>query len=312
MEMAIETMAEVFRLQHQGLADRPQRMDVPFTKGWLRLMPVAIPGLDSFGFKAMNLTPGHGVRYAIWLYDLRSGELRGLLDARLITAMRTAATTAVATDHLARRDVSCAAIIGTGAEARHHLTAMRLVRPASRVNVYSRSPDNRAAFIKEMANGGGDKLIDCATVDEAVAGAELVVLATKAAEPMFRAAHLRPGMHVNSIGSARADQFELAADTFSGFDVIVCDSAAQVFAEAGDAIDALKKDESLARRAEDLAHAIAAGTGGGRASETDVTLYKSVGTATQDIALAHRLLGRAEELGVGTDLGDVLSMKSFR
>lgn len=310
MDLAIEAMDDVFRLQGQGLTGEPRRIDVPAAKGWLRLMPVAIAGLKSFGFKAMNLTPSVGVRYAIWVYDLTSGELRGILDARLITAMRTAASTAVATKRLARRDLDCIAIIGTGAEARHHLAAMRLVRPAPRVMVYSRSPRNRAAFIAELSAGADDELIDCDSVDQAVGEADLVVLATKSATPMLTAAHLRPGMHVNSIGSARSDQFELAADAFGVFDSIVCDSAAQVFAEAGDAIEARRRDESVFRRAGDLADALA-GRLAGRSSDEDMTLYKSVGLATQDIALAHHLLLRAEQAGIGTDVGELLSVKGI-
>jgi alanine dehydrogenase len=308
MELAIETMRDVFTLQSQGLTDTPKRLDVPAGDGWLRLMPVAISGMKAFGFKAMNLVPRIGVRYAIWLYDLPTGELRGILDARLITAMRTAATTAVATDLLARQHVDRAAVLGTGAEARHHLAAMRLIRSASRVTVYSRSSANRAAFVADMANPGFDELVDCSSVDEAVTGADLVVLATMSPTPVLTAEQLRAGMHVNSIGSARRDQYELTADAFTRFSSIVCDSADQVFAEAGDAIAARKADENSFVSASDLSEVVA-GRAAGRRHEDDITLYKSVGLAIQDIALAHAVLVRAEQAGTGTDIAEILSLK---
>jgi ornithine cyclodeaminase/alanine dehydrogenase-like protein (mu-crystallin family) len=272
-------------------------------------MPVAIGGLKTFGFKAMNLTPRVGVRYAIWIYDLTSGELRGILDARLITAMRTAASTAVATDLMARKSIGRMAVIGTGAEARHHLAAMRHVRPARRVSVYSRSSANRAAFIADMADPTIDELVDCSSVDEAVTGADPVILATMSPTPMLTGAHLQAGMHVNSIGSARGDQYELTTDAFAQFNSIVCDSATHVFSEAGDAIAARAADENMFTSAADLSDVIA-GRAPGRHSDDDITLYKSVGLAIQDVALAHAVLVRAEQAGIGTDTGDLLSLKA--
>ena len=309
MDLAVDTMRSIFYLQSMGLTDTPKRMDVPAGKGWLRLMPVAISGLKAFGFKAMNLMPQVGVRYAIFVYELATGELRGILDARLITAMRTAASTAVATDLMARKDVDCMALIGTGAEARHHLAAMRHIRSAGRVAVYSRSGANRAAFIADMADPDVDDLVESSSVDEAVAGADLVVLATMSPTPMLAGSHLRPGMHVNSIGSARGDQYELTPDAFVRFNSIVCDSAAQVFSEAGDAIAARQADEDVFTSAADLSEALA-GRALGRRSDEDITLYKSVGLAIQDVALAHAVLARAEQTGVGTDVGDLLSLKA--
>lgn len=310
MDVAIEAMSEVFRLEGEGQVGAPQRVDVPTGHGWLRLLPVAAPGLDAFGFKAMNLTPGVGVRYAICLYRLSTGELRGIVDARLVTAMRTAATTAVATRLLARADPAHTAIIGTGAEARTHLEAVQAVRPASKVSVFSRSADNRAAFVARMAPVVGVDLIDAPTLEVAVADADIVVLASKSAVPVLSGRHLRPGMHVASIGSARKDQFELATDTFGQFARVVCDSAAHVFSEAGDAIAAVAEGRFAVDRAANLADLVVGATPG-RTDDEQITLFKSVGTATQDIALASRLLDLAAAAGVGQDLGVFPDPKTF-
>lgn len=310
VELAIDAMSEIFRLEGEGGTGQPQRYDVPTGRGWLRLMPVVAQGLNAFGFKAMHLTHQVGVRYAIWVYELDSGELRGILDARVVTAMRTAATTAVATRELAKPDVQRTALVGTGQEARTHLAAMQAVRPAPEVRVYSRSADNRAAFIKEMSPLVEAELVDCPTLAEATSGADIVVLATKSPEPVLFGEHLEAGMHVNSIGSARADQFELAVDTFDRFSAIACDSKDHVFTEAGDAIAAIAQGQADLDAVDNLSELVR-GKGRGRIGADEVTLYKSVGTATQDLALASRLLDLASSSGLGQQLGTFPDIKSF-
>lgn len=310
MPEAIAAMRGVFRLEGEGCTGKPGRFDVPTGRGWLRLMPVVAEGMDAFGFKAMHLTEGVGVRYAIWVYALATGELRGILDARVITAMRTAATTAVATDLLARRDVRRTAVVGTGQEARTHVQAMQIVRPADEIRVYSRSADNRMAFIKEMSGLVDASLVDCSSVTEATKGADLVVLATKSPDPVLLVEHLEPGMHVNSIGAARTTQFEVAPELFPHVTTTVCDSSAHVFVEAGDAAAALAGGFADLDAVDDLADLVV-GRGRGRVAEEDITLFKSVGTATQDLALASRLLELAEVRGLGLQLGTFPDMKSF-
>jgi alanine dehydrogenase len=309
MEVALQAMADIFRLEGEGLAGEPVRFNITNERGWLRVMSVVVPGLGCFGFKAMNLTAGVGVRYAIWVYDLATGALRGIVDAKVVTAMRTAAASGVATRVLARDNIERTAIIGTGAEARTHLLAMQAVRPAAKISVFSRSAVNRAAFISELSPAVDADLVDCSSIDEAVFNADVVVLATKSAEPVLFARHLEAGMHVNSIGSARDDQYELALDTFPEFAAVVCDSRAHVFGEAADAIAAVQ-DGYAVESAVNLAQLVV-GEAVGRTSDDQITLYKSVGTATQDIALAARLLDLAAEAGRGNDLGDFPALKAF-
>jgi ornithine cyclodeaminase/alanine dehydrogenase-like protein (mu-crystallin family) len=310
MELALDAMAEVFRHEGEGHTGVPGRHDMPTGKGWLRLMPVAVAGMGTFGFKAMHLTKGVGVRYVIWVYELETGALRGILDARVVTAMRTAATTGLATEALANRSNDVTAVIGTGQEARTHLLAMQAVRPAPVVRIFSRSAENRALFIKEMTEQVDATLVDCASLREATEGAGVVVLATKSPTPVFAAADLEPGMHVNSIGSARTEQHELAPDAFTGFATVVCDSREHVFAEAGDAVAALEQGHYAVERADNLADLVV-GRARGRRAPDEVTLFKSVGTATQDVALATRLLDLAIDAGLGQELGGFPEMKAF-
>lgn len=311
MTEAITAMRDIFTLEGRGLTGTPERFDITTGRGWLRLMPVVAEGMDAFGFKAMHLTEGVGVRYAIWVYVLSTGELRGILDARVITATRTAATTAVATDILARRDAQCTAIIGTGQEARTHLKAMQAVRPAEEIRVFSRSAENRTAFIDELQPAFDAAIIDCSSVAEATKGADIVMLATKSPEPVLFPEHLEPGMHVNSIGAARRNQFELSPDVFPHVDATVCDSSEHVFSEAGDAVAALQNGLADHARIVNLAEMLV-GKGRGRLAEDDITMFKSVGTATQDLALASRLLDVAVDRGIGVQLGEFPDMKSFK
>ncbi len=310
VDTAIEAMSIAFALEGEGKTGEPQRFDIPHGHGWLRLLAAVVPGLNAFGFKAMNLTQGIGVRYVISVCDLETGELRGILDAQAVTAMRTAAATAVATRVLAVEDVERVAIIGTGAEARTHLESVLAVRPAKKVSVYSRSARNRAAFVETMTSIVKADIAECASIEEALAGAGVIVLATKSAEPVLYARHLEPGMHVNSIGSARRDQFELAADTFAQFSSIVCDSKVHVFAEAGDMLSAVEQAICGPERATNLGELVA-GRGRGRQHSSEITLYKSVGTAIQDIVLASHLLDLAKAAGRGQELDVFPKLKPF-
>lgn len=301
LPMAVDAMESVFLLEGSGRVGRPQRVDVPTGNGWLRLMPVVVEGLGLFGYKAMNLVPKVGVRYVLHLYDLASGTLEGIVDAQLITALRTAATSAVATRRLASPLVEQVAVIGTGTEARTQVEAMALIRSPKAFRVHSRSPENRARFIADMRDRVAAEMVDCATVDEAVDGADVVVLATKSSSPVLLARHLRPGLHVSSIGSARLDQFELAPEAFARFDLVVCDSVEHVAGEAGDAAAAVEQGHWHPEMALDLGDLLVEPVA---RAEGAVTLFKSVGTATQDVALGAEVLSAARQKGLGVELPD--------
>lgn len=306
MDLAIEAMEQAYGLAAEGRVSNPHRFDITLQKGWLRLMVVEAEGLGVFGYKAMNLFPGVGVRYAVHLYDITSGQLLAIVDARQITALRTAACSAVATKRLAPPQVRRTAIIGTGAEARSQLLAMEIVRPAQTIGVHSRSDENRDRFIEEMTPLVAGKLENCSSVDEAVYGAELVVLATKSAEMVISADQLGAFVHVNSVGSARLDQHELDPQIFAGASMIVCDSVDLVCREAGDAAAALKQGLFNPDTALSLADLVGNGTAGERSG---LTLFKSVGSALQDLALAARVVEAATRDAMGWELGSFPSVK---
>jgi ornithine cyclodeaminase/alanine dehydrogenase-like protein (mu-crystallin family) len=304
--MVLEAMRDLFSLPPDqiGLA----RIDLTHPNGWLRSLPAFIVDRDLLGFKVLHRTEGVGMRYTIYVHRLSSGELIGIVDALAITNQRTGAVSAVATDYLARPSVEIAAIVGTGPVARGQLRALELVRPAATVKVFARTPENRAAFVADMASFVAGRLVEAATLEEAIDGAKLVTLATKARAPVLLAEHLQPGMHVNSVGPASRDRVEIDPAVFPRFDRLVCDSPDLVLDEAGDAYRAVVEHSIDSNRAEDLS-ALVGGRAEGRVRDDEITLFKSVGTGAQDLIVASHLLDLAGATGVGTVVADLNSIK---
>jgi alanine dehydrogenase len=310
MSLAISAMEGVYRLPPEDVG-APVRVEIPTGRGWLRLLAATIPGLGVFGYKAMNLVPGIGVRYAVFVYSIESGELLGIVDAQEATTLRTGACSALATRHLVREDPRRIAIIGSGIEARAQLYAMHTLYPAAEIAVHSRHPENRVNFTAWARAELGVGCIDHARLESALVDADVVVLATKSSTPVLNKEMISPGMHVNSVGSARKDQHELAGDAFPMFWPVVCDSPSHVLTEAGDAAGAVE-DGTLSLDAVFSLSQLVRGELSGRAKLDQPTLYKSVGTATQDVALAQALLVQlgGNGMSIGTKIEGFPDIKS--
>jgi alanine dehydrogenase len=304
--MVLEAMRDLFSLPPEGIGFA--RIDLMHPNGWLRSLPAFIKGKDLLGFKVLHRTEGVGMRYTIYVHKLSTGELMGIVDALGVTNLRTGAVSAVATDYLAGPDVEVAAIVGTGPVARGQLRVLELVRPAGKVKVFARTPENRAAFVTEMSRFVAGRLVDAANLEEALEEATLVTLATKARAPVVRAEHLQPGMHFNSVGPASRERVEIDPEVFASFDRVVCDSTDLVLDEAGDAYQAVVEHGLDRNRAEELS-AVVSGRAHGRVRADEITLFKSVGTGAQDLIVASHLLDLAAAAGVGTVVADVNSIK---
>jgi alanine dehydrogenase len=283
------------------------RIDLSHPKGWIRSLPAFVAGEDLLGFKVLHRTDGVGMRYTIYVHRLSTGELEGIVDALEVTNLRTGAVSALATDYLARGDVEVAAIVGTGPVARGQLRALDLVRPAAEIRVFAGTPENRQAFVEEMSPIVSSRLVAADSLEAAFEDVDMVTLATKASSPVLRAEHLRPGMHVNSVGPASRDRIEVDPAMFGVFDRVVCDSATLVLDEAGDAHLAISREGFPRERAEDLVDVVSGSLGRQHADE--ITLFKSVGNGAQDLVVAARLLESAAAESVGTVVGDVNSIK---
>jgi ornithine cyclodeaminase/alanine dehydrogenase-like protein (mu-crystallin family) len=247
---------------------------------YLGLMPAVagdIMGVKIVTFYPVNTVAGiHTHQATIVVYSTKSGEPLAAMDGRLITEMRTAAVSAAATKYLATPEGQILALLGSGVQARSHLAALSHVRSFRDVRVWSRTPEHAERFAREHG------VTAAASVQEAVRGADVVVTATAAHEPVLRGEWLKPGAHVNAVGSSRPDWRELDEAAMAG--IVYVDSREAAAKEAGDVI--------LARA---NVHAEIGEVFGGQKVPTpaETTIFKSVGLACEDVAAAHLVLERA-------------------
>jgi ornithine cyclodeaminase/alanine dehydrogenase-like protein (mu-crystallin family) len=298
---AIEAMEAAFLEQGSGGVNQPPRTNIKAGKGWLRVGPVVMEQSGWMGFKAMNLAAGVGVRYQVHLYAIEDGDLKAIMDAQYLTTLRTGATSAVATRRLARQHPTTVAVLGSGVEARAQLEAMHAIGLVADARVYSPTKANREDFAAHYSESLGIEVRAVASAREAVAGCGLVVAGVKSKETVLHGAWLESGVHVNSVGTARREQREIDPATFERAEIIVVDTRDGVFGEAGDAVAA--KDVVSPDQVHELAE-ICANGGPVRGNEEQITLFKSVGTGIQDIALAAMVYERATDKGLGSQFPD--------
>jgi thiomorpholine-carboxylate dehydrogenase len=279
MEELIPAMADALRELSAGKVEQPMRMVLPVAKhqGFFGVMP-AYGG--ALGAKMVTFYPnnqGIPTHHAmIVLFRPETGEPLVTMDGRLITEMRTAAVSAVATDHLARTDTPVLAILGSGVQAQSHLEALRIVRKFREVRVWS------PRHAKEFASKFG--VSAASSAEEAVRGADVIVVATSATMPVLWDEWLSPGAHINAIGATRPNWRELDDELLRKARIYV-ESREAAMKESGDIIAA---GNIFAEVGE-----VVAGSKPGRQSDDETTLYKSVGVAIEDIRSADLVYRRA-------------------
>jgi alanine dehydrogenase len=303
-EDIIATLRAALIEQSKGMVQVPPRTTVDSSSGhgWLRMMPAILNGSNVMGFKAMHSTPGVGVGYYVALYDLPTGELLAEMDADWLTAQRTAATAALGADMLAAKDIGCVGILGSGEQARAMLVAASKVRRLTKARVFSPTPANREAFADKMRQDLG---IDIAAVDsaeKAVVGCDLLLSVYRAGgTPLVCADWIGPGMHICAASSVRPVARELEDQVWRKATTVAVDDREHAF-ESGDGRSALASSSFSRERAVELWELVS-GQKTGRAAKTDITLFKSVGTALQDLAIAKAIYDRAKVKGLGHDVG---------
>jgi ornithine cyclodeaminase/alanine dehydrogenase-like protein (mu-crystallin family) len=241
------------------------------------------------------------LRFLVPLYDMASGDLLALIEADAMGQLRTGAASGVATKYLARKDARVAAIIGTGGQAKTQLEAVAAVRELRSARAYGRDRARREKYCKEMSEWLGFPVHPSASVEEAVREADIVATATTAAQPVVRGADLAPGAHINAIGANHAHKRELDDEAVASADVIVVDSVEQSRQEAGDLILAFRGDEICWTGVKKLSDVVAGKTSG-RTSDSEVTLFKSNGIASWDLAVAMKVYALALEQKLGREL----------
>jgi ornithine cyclodeaminase/alanine dehydrogenase-like protein (mu-crystallin family) len=305
MAACIELMRTTMIAVSEGRARIPLRTVLPVSNGGLLgNMPGYLAEPECFGVKLLSLFPGNPAAGLsshlglVLLFEPKHGLPVAMLDAAELTAIRTAAVSGLATRLLAREDAGDLAILGSGEQARSHLAAMLAVRRLRRVRVWSRTPAHAAAFAEAQGALHGQEIETAATAEAAVAGADLICTVTGAPEPILRGDWIAPGAHLNVVGASRiaAAEVDTAAVAKSRFFVDFRGSAEH---EAGELRRAIDAGAVTAAHVLGEIGEVANGTVAGRTGGADITLFKSLGVAAEDLASAHHVLQRAEAEGVG-------------
>jgi len=279
-------------------------MVMPGELGMMGSMPGYIAEPECFGVKLVSLIPRNKPPHysshlgLVLLFEAEHGCPVALLDAAEITAIRTAAASGLATRLMARPEAGDLALLGAGEQARSHLEAMLAVRTLRRIRVWARDSGKAAAFANVEGARHQVTIERSATVREAVAGADIICTVTKAREPILLGEQLTPGVHLNVVGSSIATTAEIdtPAVVKSRFFVDYRESTVN---EGGEYLRALRAGAITPEHILGEIGEVANGTKIGRRSSSDVTLYKSLGIAPQDLASAHYVLEKARAAGVG-------------
>jgi len=308
MEECIEVMSGALAALARGEMYQPLRSVVrpPDGAGFIGLMPAhraASPA--AFVLKAINIIPGNPERGldahqgAVLLSDGETGELIAILNASPITAIRTAAVSAVATRALAREDANELAIIGAGVQARSHLEAMAALGRFERARIWSRTAAHAERVAAESAAPFAVEVAESA--EAAVRGAGVIVTATSSPEPVLRRAWLADGAHVNAVGSSIPTTRELDTETVAAASLFV-DRRESTENESGDYLMPLREGAIGTEHIRAELGDVLVGSAPGRTSAAELTVFKSLGIAIEDLAAAEHVVARARETGTGTEV----------
>lgn len=299
----IEAMAEALAALARGELHQPLRFVVrpPGETNLVGLMPAHRSGEHAvYSLKTVCIFPDNPRRGldahqgAVCLFDGHTGQVRALMNASPITAIRTAAVSAVATRALAREDARELAIVGAGVQARAHLAALPLVRDFERIRIASRNPEHARVLAAQAPSAEAAE-----TVEEAVQGAGVIVTATNSEEPVLRREWLEDGVHINAVGACFPHTRELDSATVAASSFFV-DRRESAENEAGDYLLALTEGAIGPGHIRAELGEVLIGARPARTSPEEITVFESLGLAVEDLAAAEYLVRRAQETGAGT------------
>lgn len=306
MHEAIEVVEAVMQQVSRGEASLPLRSVTPVGgANRMGLMPGAIADPACFGVKMISLFPSNPARGlsshrgAMVLFEAETGGAVAMMDASLLTAIRTAAASAVATRALARPDAAHLAIVGTGEQAEHHLDAMICIRKITRLSVAGRSNDKTAAFAARAADLYPDLEISHGVdIEAAIADADIVCTVTASPTPIVKGEWVKSGAHLNIVGSSIPTMREVD-DEMVRRGAIWVDYLPSTLSQAGEIVDMIKAGAFSADQLQGEIGAQLSGEIPGRSSPDQITVYRSLGIAAQDLAAAHHVLTCAQAANRG-------------
>lgn len=307
MQDCIGVMANVLKMLALETASNPvrQAMWLPDRRGLLGMMPACLHNDHVMGLKALsvffgNQETGHDSHQgAVLLFDAEQGRLLAVMDASAITAIRTAAVSALATKLLAKPDAGDLAILGSGVQAHAHLEAMLAVRDIHRIRVWSRNMDHCEVFARTTSRRHAVTVEPKKTAEEAVAGANIICTVTAATNPVLMGHWLTPGCHINAVGACVKNMRELDTAAVLKSKLFV-DRRESALEEAGDLLIPIKERAMSANHIQDEIGEILLGQIDGRKDEEEITLFESLGLAVEDVASADHIYRKMTENKVGS------------
>ena len=308
MKEAIEVMRSAFSNISDQVNSIPQRtiLEMPKQNADSLFMPIYSEKEERFAIKVVALNrdnPANNlplIHAIIMLFNSVTGEALAILDAKTITGIRTGAASGLATSELARRDSSVAAIFGAGAQARYQLEAICSVREIKHIQLFNLNPERSKSYVNEMGNKFNIR-IEIVTQISELKKADIICTATSSQSPLFDDKHIAEGTHINAIGSYKPDEREIPSLTVNRAKVVV-DSKSSCLIEAGDIIipikEGLLKEENIYAELGEIIN----GKLNPREDDNEITLFKSVGNAAQDLSSAIYIFSKAKELGLGIEV----------
>lgn len=314
MKDAIAAVKDAYRLQSSGQTEAPVRQKLSGTnpRDCFLFMPASVEQGGKAGIKILSVFPGNAalgrpvISATMFLLDCQTGEALCLMDGAALTQLRTGAATGAATDLLANPDSRIAALFGTGGQSERQLEAMLTVRNLDEVRIYSRNPVQRQSFTAAMAHrfseAFGTRIVEAGSPDAALDGADIVTCATSSSTPVFDGALIRPGTHVNGVGSFTLGMQELDETLITTCDRLYIDAWDACEEEAGDIMIPLNAGRFDKNRITGELGDLLLGKIPGRMAPEEITVFKSVGIAPQDTVTADRIYRRALAQGIGQNI----------
>ena len=305
MREAMTAVEAAFAHQARGAGSNHPRARFFLPRGVLHHMAASLPdfpepGRGVTGTKTYTSFEG-GTRFWVMLYSAENGDLLALIEADRLGQMRTGAATGVAARHIARPESAVAALLGTGWQARSQAAALKEALPRLReIRAVGRDQARRLAFCREMTDELALPVTPAHSVEAAAHNAQVVVCATAAREPILKGEWLAPGTFVAAVGANRVSAREIDEETVARADVVAVDDAAQARVEAAELIFAHEKRRFTWERARPLSEVVA-GRVLGRETPEQITLFKSLGVALEDVAVAATVYEKARKRGVGSE-----------
>lgn len=298
MDMALDAVEQGLRKLALDEAVNVPRGRAQTDHAMLHSMCAAIKTLGYMGAKVYSTSRKSPARFVVSLYDGKTGALLSLMQADHLGQVRTGAASGIATRHMARPDATEVGVFGSGKQACTQVEAVCKVRSIRRVAVFSPTEDNRTRFAQEMSKRCGVEVVPVAQPQLAAQNKDIVITATTSREPVLQGGWLSEGTHINAIGSNFLGKAELDIGTIRRCATVVVDSKDQARREAGDFQQALEDNVLQWAQVRELGQVVV-GRYPGREHPEDITLFKSIGIAVEDVAVAARIYTQAVEKGVG-------------